>query len=214
MRTVENGRVKEDRKSKNRGSDLVEAARCSTTSQVRKLLLEGAEINVADQDGFTPLMIAIMRGNLKMATYLIERKADVNRRNKIGQTALMLAAQGGHKQLVEELIRVGADVRAVDNEKRNAVSWAACRGDFPEVISTLIVFNADPDARDVRGITPLIAAALMGYANSVGILLILGANERTKLRGKTAFQLAAEKRHAEVCRTMKAVLANRPRSVK
>jgi len=189
---------------------LIEKALCGSTSEARKLLLAGATIDVRDRDGFTPLMLAIAGGNQKMATFLIEQKADVNRRNKIGQTALMLAAQSGYKRLVEQLIQAGADVRTIDKEKRNAVSWAASRGDFPEVIATLVMFNANPDARDVRGITPLIAASLMGYAKSVGVLLTLGVNEKRKFRGKTAYQIADEKGHIDVCQMIKAILKNRP----
>jgi ankyrin repeat protein len=195
---------------KGKGSDVLEATQCGSTSAVRKLVLAGAKVNVADRDGFTPLMFAIMRGNQKMAAYLIEQKADVNRRNKVGQTALMLAAQGGYKRLVEQLIQAGADVRAVDRENMNAVSWAACRGDFPDVISVLVMFKADPNARDIRGIAPLMAASLMGYPNSVALLLTVGADERIKFRGKTAYQMASEKGHDEVCRTTKAVLKSRP----
>jgi ankyrin repeat protein len=212
MDTTKKGRVKRARASKNHGAQLIEKALCGSTSDVKKALLAGARIDVCDRDGFTPLMLAIAGKNQKMATYLIEQKADVNRRNKIGQTALMLAAQGGYKRLVEQLIQAGADVRAVDNDKRNAVSWAASRGDFPEVISTLVMFNANPDTRDVRGITPLMAASLMGHAKTVAVLLTIGADEKRKFRGKTAYQMAAEKGRTDVCQTMKAVLRNRPRN--
>ncbi len=187
------------------------AALCGKLTEVKKLVRAGARLDIGDRDGFTPLMHAIIRGSQKMASYLIDHGADVNRRNKIGQTALMLAAQSGRKQLVEELIGAGADVRAVDKEQRSAVSWAARRGDFPEVISMLVMFKADPDARDVRGITPLMAASLLGYSNSVAVLLTVGADEKTKFRGKTAYQMASEKGHNEVCQTMKAVLRSRPR---
>jgi hypothetical protein len=55
------------------------------------------------------------------------------------------------------------------------------------------------------------AAALMGHAKTVAVLLTLGADEKMKLRGKTAYQMAAEKRHIDVCQTIKAVVKNRPR---
>lgn len=210
MATAGKQRVKPTMANKKHNVELIEKALCGSSSEARKLLLAGAKIDVRDRDGFTPLMLAIAGGNQKMATFLIEQKADVNRRNKIGQTALMLAAQAGYRRLAVQLIQAGADVRAMDNDKRNAVSWAASRGDFPEVISTLVMFNANPDARDIRGITPLIAASLMGHAKSVAVLLTLGADEKRKFRGKTAYQMAAEKGHADVCQTMKAVLRNRP----
>ena len=63
----------------------------------KKLIQAGVKLDASDRDGFTPLMLAITGGNLKIATYFIEQGADVNRRNRRGQTALMLAAQDGRK---------------------------------------------------------------------------------------------------------------------
>ena len=155
-------------------------------------------------------MFAIIGGQWKTAEYLIEQAADVNCRSKAGQTALMLAAQDSHKRIVEQLIGAGADVRAVDKEDQRGVVGGVPR-DFPEVISILVMFKANPDVRNAqRGITPLMAASLMGYANSVGLLLTLGANEKIKFRGRTAYQMASAKGQTEVCRTMKAVLKHRP----
>jgi ankyrin repeat protein len=210
MTIAKKSRVKRHLGAKKSGSGLANAALCGKLSEVKKLVEAGAKLEMGDLDGFTPLMLAIIGGKLKAVAYLIDHGADVNRRNKKGQTALMLAAQDGRKLIVEQLIQAGADVLAVDNEKMNAVSWAACRGDFPEVISMLVTFKAYPDVRDVRGITPLMAASLLGYSNSVAVLLTVGADEKIKLRGKTAYQMASEKGHTEVCRTMKAVLKNRP----
>jgi ankyrin repeat protein len=210
MKTASTNRVKYRRGCRDLGSRLANAALCGTLSEVKNLVRAGAKIDIADRDGFTPLMFAIIGGKQRVVAYLIGHGADANRRNEIGQTALMLASQDGKKQLVEQLIRAGADVHAVDKEKRNAVSWAARRGDFPGIISTLGMFKADPDARDVRGMTPLMAASLMGYARaSATVLLIVGANEKIRFRGKTAYQMASDKGHAEVCRTMRAVLKNR-----
>jgi ankyrin repeat protein len=156
-------------------------------------------------------MLAALHGAAEITEYLIKEKADVNRRNEIGQTALMIAALGGNKPIIEQLVVAGADVRAVDNEKRNAIAWAASRGDFPEVISALVVFGADYDARDANGLTPLLRAALLGNVDSVGVLLTVGADATIKFRGKTAYEWATEKGHKKVCTTMKAVLSNRPK---
>jgi ankyrin repeat protein len=210
MKAAKKSRVKRSSKATTSGSDLAKTALCGTLPEVKKLIQAGVKLDASDRDGFTPLMLAITGGNLKIATYFIEQGADVNRRNRRGQTALMLAAQDGRKEIVEHLIQAGADVLAVDKEKMSAVSWAACRGDFPEVISTLVTFKADPNVRDVRGVTPLMAASLLGYSNSVAVLLTVGADEEINLRGRTAYQMASEKGHSEVCRTIKAVLKSRP----
>lgn len=191
--------------------DLFAAVMSGKLAEVKRLIQAGAKVNDRKKDGITPLMLAIFQGEAKLTEYLIKQGADVNLRNEIGQTALMIAAIGGHKCIIEQLVLAGADVRAVDNEKRNAVAWAACRGDFPEVISMLAVIGADYNGRDIRGLTPLMYAALLGHADSAGMLLTVGADETVKFHGKTAYDMADEKGHEEVCRTMKAILINRPK---
>jgi len=207
------------KKTKLRGSskmketklELFEAVMTGTLATVKSLVREGANVNALEQDGFTPLMFAIANGNRAITSYLLENGADVNLRNSIGQTALMLASLGGHKTIVEELLRAGADARAVDKENRNAMAWAASRGDFPEVLSLLFAFGTDPNGTDRQGITPLMRAALLGHVDSVAVLLTVGADDAAMVRGKSAYQMALEKGHNEVCRTMKAVLENVPR---
>jgi len=207
--------MKKTKRSKNPGlspsalrSRLFEASVSGNLLEVKLYIQEGADPNICDKDGFTPLMFAITNGDPRVTAYLIEHGSDVNMRNIVGQTSLMLAALGGHRRIVEQLVRAGADVQAVDQEKRSVLAWAASRGDFPEVISVLATFGANPDMPDIHGITPLMRAALLGYVESVAVLLTLGADSSAKFQGKTAYQMADEKHHDEVCRTMKIVLKN------
>jgi len=60
-----------------------------------------------------------------------------------------------HKLALRNSVRkryllAGADVGVVDNDKRNAIAWAASRGNFPAVISTLAVLGANYNARDFK----------------------------------------------------------------
>lgn len=192
-------------------SELCEAVIAGKLAVVKRLLLGGAKIDESDRDGFTPLMLAAAKGDDRLTKYFLGQGANVNLRNNIGQTALMMAAAGGHRDVAEELVLAGADVRATDVEKRNAISWTASRGDFPEVISTLAVLGVDYNAPDASGLTPLMRAALLGYANTVAVLLTVGADEKARFRGKTAYQLARAQGQDAVCKTMKAVLKNRPK---
>ena len=190
--------------------DLFDAVMAGKLADIKRLVQAGVKVN-ARKDHFTPLMFAALQGNVKIAEHLIKHGADINARNDIGQTALMIAAVGGHKLIIQQLIVAGADIKAVDNNKRGPIAWAASRGDFSEVISLLGIFGADYNSGDSAGLTPLMRAALNGYANSVGMLLTLGADEKIKCRGKTAYEMALEEGHKEVCKMMKAILANRPK---
>ena len=192
-------------------SDLLEAILAGSLDEIKRIVSDGVDLNARADDGFTPLMLAATRGDPSVTEFLIGKGADVNARNKIGQTPLMIAAQGGFKDVAQQLIAAGADVRTRDNEGRNAVVWAATRQDFPEVVSLLAVSGADYNNRDVRGMTPLMYAALMGFPNSTAILLTVGADEKVKFGERTAYQMAADKGHHEVCKTMKSVLESRPK---
>jgi ankyrin repeat protein len=178
--------------------------------EVKCLVEAGVEIN-ARKNHLTPLMFAALQGGAQITEYLIKQGADVNARNDIGQTALMIAALGGHKAIIDQLVLAGADVRAVDKDNLNAVAWAASRGDFPEVISLLVVYGTDYNARDAAGLTALMRAAMLGHADSAAMLLTVGADETIKFRGKTAYEMAAQNGHENVCKQMKVILENRPK---
>jgi ankyrin repeat protein len=192
--------------------ELFEAVAIGRKSNVERLLKAGADVNqTGGSNGLTPLMVAVLDGHQKLAAYLIEQGADVNRRTNIGQTALMIAAAAGQTAIVQQLVLYGADIRAEDKEKMTAVAWAITRGDFPEVIARLVALGAEYNAPDLRGLTPLMRAARLGFSDAVGVLLTVGADEKIKWNGKTAYELAAERGHKEVCETMTAILKSRPK---
>ncbi|MEO6851487.1 MAG: ankyrin repeat domain-containing protein, partial [Mucilaginibacter sp.] len=55
------------------------------------LLDKGADVNIPDKDGFTPLMKTIQSGDLALYSILLQYKADRNAKAKDGTTALKLA---------------------------------------------------------------------------------------------------------------------------
>jgi ankyrin repeat protein len=69
------------------------------------LLLEaGADINKADNNGWTPLCIAAQNGNVEIVKLLLDSGANVNKATKDGLTALSLAANYGHETCVKLLL--------------------------------------------------------------------------------------------------------------
>ena len=55
---------------------------------IKDLLAKGADVNAKDDDGGTPLLIAVTLGNKEIAELLIANGADVNVKDKHGGTPL------------------------------------------------------------------------------------------------------------------------------
>ncbi|KAH9061193.1 ankyrin repeat-containing domain protein [Lactarius vividus] len=72
----------------------------------------GADINLPDEEGKTPLNSVPQRGELEISQLLVERGADVHSRNKTGWTPLKKASHFGRLDVVQLLIDSGADVNS------------------------------------------------------------------------------------------------------
>ena len=78
------------------------------------MIERGADVNVVNQHGNTPLICACYKGNVELAHLLIERGADVNFVNQHGNTPLICACNEGNVELAHLLIERGADVNVVN----------------------------------------------------------------------------------------------------
>jgi len=67
---------------------LLDAALAGNLGGVRSALDAGANVNARNSYDQTPLMMAIIGGNLEAAKYLVERGADITLQDKDGDTAL------------------------------------------------------------------------------------------------------------------------------
>lgn len=86
------------------------------------LLQKGANPNLADRKGVTPLMLATQLGFVEGAARLIKNKASVDGTNRSGETPLIRAVQLRNPEMVRLLLRSGANP-----DKRDAVAGLSAR---------------------------------------------------------------------------------------
>ncbi|STX52092.1 ankyrin 3 [Legionella busanensis] len=134
------------------------AASFGHVSLVEELIDQGTEVNIADSDGDTPLLMALKNHYLQVASYLIASKANVNLANNDGITPLHMAANFGHLPLIKQLTDEGAKVNVVDNDGLTPLHTAAREGQV-EISKYLIQAGADLFLTTKLGNTPLSIAA-------------------------------------------------------
>jgi len=149
------------------GTPLIYATLRGNVSIIDKLLSAGANINKENAEHLTPLMYA---GDESVMKHIIDAGADIDLRNEFG-SALHFCSKFGRYNLVKLLIDSGADPNIRNDTGYTPLHIAVVCGDFPDVVDLLISAGAATDTADnVRGMTPLMSAKLMGHQNSARVL--------------------------------------------
>ena len=90
---------------------IFEASSNGYTETLSKLVKNGANINIVNDKGMTPLHMAIKNGHTKTVKVLIAAGANISTASAInGWTPLYIACAKGHTAIVNALIEAGADV--------------------------------------------------------------------------------------------------------
>ena len=130
-------------------------------------------VNVADEDGRTPLSWAAERGHQAVVELLLAKDGiDVNLKDNDDRTPLLWAAESGHQAVVELLlVRESIDINSKDNDGRTPLFWAA-ESDNQAVVELLLAKDGiDINLKDNNGRTPLWQAAESGDQAVVELLL-------------------------------------------
>ena len=130
---------------------LHQAAVSGDINRVKELLTKGADINLKNRQGWTPLHAAVWNQKQDIAKLLIEKGADVNVKDRSNRTALQFAADTGQKEIVELLLAKKADVNTINARADNALTLAKKKG-HKEIADLLVQHGAtEPDLEALRG---------------------------------------------------------------
>lgn len=146
---------------------------------VNALLEAGANPNVADDEGYTPLHHAMVHERLEIIAALVKAGADPNQKAKDPNqtsstdiaTPLSFAAISNKPKLLQALLDAGADPSVEDSMGRTPLDDAVIH-DHAEIIKKLL--RACPtliNHTDKLGYTPLFIAAGMARTTSLNVLL-------------------------------------------
>ena len=116
---------------------------------VRQLLTQGASLKDTDDDGRTPLMIALRQNyGIEIIKLLIDAGSDINARDNDGRTVLMVAAlYHTDPAIIRLLLDKGCDVKAKSRYGETALTEAAYNRKIPlEFMKMLIDSGSDVNA--------------------------------------------------------------------
>lgn len=165
-------RIREEQEEPDGGGfhrwSLHDASAAGDVAGIHAFARESA-FNEHNEDGWTPLHLAVWVGQDHAVGALIAGGARVNVRSRCastcdGCTPLHLAVAGGHGRIVARLLAAGAD----------------------------------PNARDECGYTPLHLAAELGQADLVKRLILAGASVDALVAEETPLGLALRERRMQV----------------
>lgn len=158
-----------------------------------------------DEHKNTPLMQAIMQGNVDQAKKLIEKNRFIQECNDLGQNALMIAVRYKQHELVRLLVQAGAEINCIDVEGNLAVDFLCGFGVEDSqgrqnclTLKMLIDYGLLVCVASYEW-TPLMRACYYGETNQVKLLLEQRANPNVcTSKGVTALLCAIQRREAQI----------------
>ena len=171
---------------------LLFAAQYNAVASAKALLDHGADINLPDPDGITPLMMAILNANYDFADFLVGRGADIGKADRSGRTALYFAV----------------DMHTLEWLFSRPNPQPSGELDSPDIVKILLDHHANPNVRTtargfalhhdspgnsllIAGSTPFMKAATTSDVKLMRLLLQVGADPNISTQNHTTALMAA-----------------------
>jgi ankyrin repeat protein len=183
---VERGAEVNARSKPGRTAVMLAAMGNQSAEMVRFLVSENADLKAVDELKTTVLSAAAQGNDTETIRMLVDAGLDVNAPDFLGMTPFMYAAANGNTAAVKMMLAKGAKVNHVGAGKSLTVKNGLIDlGNFtalllaapfgpPELIQTLLDAGADVNAKDARGMTPLMLAVATDRADPRVVKMLAG----------------------------------------
>jgi ankyrin repeat protein len=171
---------------------LLYAARQNSLQAAEMLVKAGADLNMADPDGTSPLVMAIINAHYDLPVYLMDHGADPNIADKFGRTALYAAV----------------DMHTLEKSATRPDPKETDKATSLDVVKAALAHGANPNAALIQsapgrgsldvpdhylgaGATPFLRAAKTGDAAVMRLLLEKGADAKAVTKDHTTAMILA-----------------------
>lgn len=224
-------------KTDNMETNLSVAVSMKIPKTIDLLLKCGDDLNYLDEDGYTPLGLACMRGYTSIVSLLLTYGADPNIGDEVSRKPLRSAVRNGDYHMVSLLSR-HTDINEVDYRGYTVLHEVAYMRD-PDMVCLLLkcgasvsildeqgrtpLFNctdartttilldagSDPNIRDIEGSTVLHHFVMARDIDNISLLLSKGGDlDITDKHGRTPLMFAVWKNRADVVSLLLSKSAN------
>eukprot|EP00930_Biecheleria_cincta_P039574 TRINITY_DN27199_c0_g1_i1.p1 TRINITY_DN27199_c0_g1~~TRINITY_DN27199_c0_g1_i1.p1 ORF type:complete len:444 (+),score=73.27 TRINITY_DN27199_c0_g1_i1:102-1433(+) len=153
-----------------------------------------ASVNVATDDGRTPVVLAILGCNKRfgLIRFLIENKADLAVKDREGASVLWFACQAGYGTIVQLLLKGGADPNDDSDDGLTPLMIAARQGDVG-LAKLLHQYKVDLNVQGLHGNSALMEALQFGMSEFANWMMEAGATTLQKNKAGLSCADIAEK---------------------
>mmetsp|Transcript_22390 Transcript_22390/g.55171 ORF Transcript_22390/g.55171 Transcript_22390/m.55171 type:complete len:167 (+) Transcript_22390:98-598(+) len=155
-------------------AELIAAAEAGDLGRVRELVAAGSDVSKANEDGWSPLIMASKGGHNDVVKLLLESKAAPNP-DCVAHTALRAASIYGHTETLRILLAAGGDPNFVSLHDRTPLMGAAMGG-HAECAKILLEAGADANAKNDVGESAADLANIKGHKGVVELLQLASAS--------------------------------------
>ncbi len=180
---------------------LFAAAARGDAAEISRLAASGADVNVREAYGRTPLHVATFGRHRDAIGALAKARADLNAKERDRYDAVTIAAVADDVATLKLLLQLGASAKQVTSRYDGTALIAAAHLGHDEVVRLLIDAGAPLDHVNNLGWTALIESIVLGqggprHVATLTALVRAGANVNLADRnGQSPLQLARQRRY-------------------